>query len=70
MATYTLTIDEKSQKGKSLLSLIKAMNEVVHIEPTNITEESQSPYNQSFVKEIQESRKSKGKVIKTEDLWK
>ncbi|HOO84556.1 DUF2683 family protein [Kiritimatiella glycovorans] len=70
MATYTLTIDEKSKKGKSLLNLIKAMNEVVHIEPTTITQESQSPYNQSFVKEIQESRKSKGKVIKTEDLWK
>ena len=29
-----------------------------------------SPYNQKFVKEILESRKSKGVVINVDDLWK
>ena len=33
-------------------------------------DEEQSPYNKDFVEEILESRKSKGVVIKTEDLWK
>jgi hypothetical protein len=28
------------------------------------------PYNEEFVKEIQKSRASKGRVIRTEDLWK
>jgi len=28
------------------------------------------PYNMDFVREVNASRKSKGKVIKLEDLWK
>lgn len=35
-----------------------------------IIEEGSSHYNEEFVKEIQKSQASKGKVIKTEDLWK
>lgn len=32
--------------------------------------EEESPYNPEFVKKIAKSRKSRGKAIKTEDLWK
>jgi len=70
MATYTLTINEKTAKGKSLINLIKAMDEVVTIVSEDTIQEQSSPYNSEFVKEIQKSRKSEGKVIKTEDLWK
>ena len=35
-----------------------------------IIESAKSPYNEEFVKEIQKSRASKGKIINTEDLWK
>jgi hypothetical protein len=70
MATFMLKIDEKSSKGKSLINLLKAMDEVVTILPENEVNENESPYNQQFVKEIQASRKSKGKVINTDDLWK
>jgi hypothetical protein len=70
MATYTLTINEKTPKGKSLINLIKAMDEVVTIVSEDTIQEQSSPYNPEFVKEIQKSRKSEGKVIKTEDLWK
>ncbi len=69
MTTYTITINENNPKGKSLISLIKAMDEVVTIESEKVACEPESPYNKEFVKEIQESRKSKGKAIKTEDLW-
>ena len=70
MATYTLTINEKTPKGKSLINLIKAMDEVVTIVSKDTVQEQSSPYNPEFVEEIQKSRKSEGKVIKTEDLWK
>jgi hypothetical protein len=70
MATYTLAINEKTAKGKSLINLIRAMDEVVTIVSEDTIQEKSSPYNPEFVKEIQKSRKSEGKVIKTEDLWK
>ncbi len=70
MATYTLTINENNPKGKSLINLLKSMDEVVTFEANVIVEQEASPYNKKFVKEIQQSRKSKGKSIKTEDLWK
>lgn len=69
MTTYTITINENNPKGKSLISLIRAMDEVVTIVSENVVSEPESPYNKEFVKEIQESRKSKGEAIKTEDLW-
>ena len=37
---------------------------------TKINEETSSPYNEEFVKKIQKSRASKGKVIQPEDLCK
>jgi len=70
MATYTLTINEKTPKGKSLINLIKAMDEVVTIVSEDTVQEQSSPYNPEFIKEILKSRESEGKAIKTEDLWK
>ena len=61
MTTITITIDEKSKKGKKFVEFIKTLDFVKFDE---------SPYNPEFVKEIQKSRSSKGTVIKTEDLWK
>jgi hypothetical protein len=46
------------------------MNEVVTIVSEDKACERESPYNKEFVEEIQKSRKSAGKIIKTEDLWK
>ncbi len=68
MATITVKINARTQKTKYLLGLISeiAKNdknvEIIGIEG--------SPYNPEFIKEIQKSRGSKGKTVKTSDLWK
>ncbi len=68
MATVTIKINARTRKTKYLLGLISEIakndNNVEIISPV------ESPYNPDFVMEIQKSRASKGKVIKTEDLWK
>lgn len=61
MTTITITVNEKTAKGKKFVEFIKTLDFVKF---------NESPYNPHFVKEIQNSRESKGKVIKTEDLWK
>lgn len=61
MTTITITVNEKTAKGKKFVDFIKTLDFV---------KVDESPYNPEFVKEIQKSRASKGKVIKTEDLWK
>ncbi len=61
MKTYTITLDEKSSKGKKLVDFLKTLDYI---------KVNESPYNPDFVKEILESRAGEGKVIKTEDLWK
>ncbi|WP_373553561.1 DUF2683 family protein [Haliscomenobacter sp.] len=68
METITVKINARTKKTKYLLGLISeiAKNDK-NIEIIGLDE---SPYNPEFVKEIQKSRVSKGKVIKTEDLWK
>ena len=63
MATVTLRYNPKNELAKSIINSVKSAG-VFHVE------EEQSPYNKDFVEEIQESRRSKGVVIKTEDLWK
>ena len=63
MATVTLRYNPKNELAKSIINSVKSVG-VFHVE------EEQSPYNKDFVEEIQESRRSKGVVIKTEDLWK
>jgi len=63
MATITLEYNPNNNLAKSIIDSIKSVG-VFQIA------EEQSPYNKEFVEEIQESRRSKGVVIKTEDLWK
>lgn len=61
MTTITITLNEKSAKGKKFVEFIKTLDYI---------KIDESPYDPDFVKKIQKSRASKGKVIKTEDLWK
>ncbi len=61
MTTITITVNEKTAEGKKFVEFIKTLDFVKF---------NESPYDPHFVKEIQKSRESKGKVIKTEDLWK
>jgi hypothetical protein len=63
MTTITLRYNPKNDLASSIIRSVKSAGVF------QIMEES-SPYNKEFVEEIQESRKSKGVVIKTEDLWK
>jgi hypothetical protein len=61
MTTITITVNEKSAKGRKFVEFIKTLDYI---------KVNESPYKPDFVKEIQKSRASNGKVIKTEDLWK
>jgi len=63
MATITLQYNPNNSLAKSIIHSIKSAG-VFQIA------EEQSPYNKEFVEEIQESRRSNGVVIKTDDLWK
>ncbi|MDR1652711.1 MAG: hypothetical protein LBS01_03495 [Prevotellaceae bacterium] len=65
MATGTLTLqyDTHNTVAISIIEMIKKVGVF------SIKEEI-SPYDAGFVREIQQSRKSMGKVIKTDDLWK
>jgi predicted transcriptional regulator len=63
MTTITLRYNPNNALAKSIIHSVKSAG-VFQIE------EEKSPYNKEFVEEIQESRRSKGTVIKTEDLWK
>jgi hypothetical protein len=63
MATITLQYNPNNGLAKSIIRSVKSAGVF------QITEEK-SPYNKEFIEEIQESRKNKGVVIKTADLWK
>jgi hypothetical protein len=65
MATVTIKINARTQKTKYLLGLISEIAK----NDKNV-EIVESEYNPEFVKEILKSKASKGKAIKTEDLWK
>ncbi|HET6558039.1 MAG TPA: DUF2683 family protein [Prolixibacteraceae bacterium] len=68
MATVTIKINTRTKKTQYLLGLI---SEIAKTDKNvEILEEGSSPYNEEFVKEIQKSRVSKGKVIQPKDLWK
>ena len=51
MTTITLNIDEKSKKVKALLAFLKALK-IDQNDDISLVEESKSPYNKDFVKEI------------------
>mgnify|MGYP006206499771 CR=1 FL=1 len=68
MTTITLSINEKTEKGKALLAFLKAFyedKEVVHV-----VEEPKSPYNKEFIAKIEKARKEKGKeILPSDNLW-
>lgn len=75
----TIVINDKSIGAKKLIEFLKTQPFVTIVEERkpnpsaksmNEVKAGESPYNEEFVKIIQKSRASKGKVIKTEDLWK
>ena len=68
MSSYVLKVNEKKSSGKKLIDYLKSLSETsADIE---LVPQDESPYNKEFVKKIQASRKSKGKAIQLEDLWK
>jgi len=68
MATITVKINARTKKTQYLLGLISEIAK--NDKNVEIIGMGESPYDPDFVKEIRKSRASKGKVIKTEDLWK
>ena len=76
----TIIINERSTGAKKLIEFLKTQSFVTIVEERksgqslaksmNEAKAGKSPYNEEFVKKIQKSRASKGKAIKTEDLWK
>ncbi len=68
MTTVTIKINASTRKTQYLLGLIGEIAKGDKNIEISGTEES--PYNPEFVKEILKSRSSKGKAIKTADLWK
>jgi len=63
MATITLEYNPNNDLAKSIIASVKSAGVF------KVSEET-SPYNKEFVEQINKSRKSKGTVIKTEELWK
>lgn len=68
MTTVTIKINARTKKTQYLLGLISEIAK--NDKNVEIFDLGESPYNPEFVQEIKKSRASKGKVIKTEDLWK
>jgi hypothetical protein len=68
MATVTVKINTRTRKTQYLLGLISEIAQ--NDKNIEIIGNEQSTYNPEFVQVIQKSRASKGKVIRTEDLWK
>lgn len=66
MATITLEYNTRNLIAASLLEAIKKSG-VFKIKEKAI---EKSPYDKKFVDKIEKSRASKGKVIKTTDIWK
>lgn len=68
MTTLTITIDERTKKGKSFLQFLETLKDDSYLTIDT------TPYNQQAVKDILEGneqiRLGKGTKIKTDDLWK
>ncbi|HNW51922.1 MAG TPA: hypothetical protein PKH79_12625 [Prolixibacteraceae bacterium] len=67
MAQITFEYDGRNQAAKKAIDLFVSLG-LFKIKSEQ--DEEKSPYSPEFVQQIQKSRASKGKVIKTEDLWK
>ena len=70
MSNYVISINERMSAGKVLLNYLKSLSMTSNYVDIVVPEKKKSPYNAEFVAKIQRSRKSKGKAIKLEDLWK
>ena len=69
MASYVLTVNERTANGKLFMSIVKAFEQF--IDCVSVTpQKKEQPYNPEFVAKILQSDKSKGVKIKREDLWK
>jgi len=66
MAQITIEYDARNTVAKTIIELIYKVG-VFKIKE-EIKEES--PYNPEFVAKIRRAEKSKGKVMKIEDIWK
>lgn len=64
MATVTLQYDGRSASAKSLLDFLRTLSFV------KVCEDADPGYDPEFVAKIERSRKSKGKKIELDDLWK
>lgn len=64
MATITLHYDGRSASAKSLLEFLRTLSFV------KVSEDKDPEYDPEFVAKIKRSRKSKGKKIALDDLWK
>ena len=64
METLTIKVNTRTNRGKQLVNLINEM------EKEGSVKIEKSTYNPEFVAAVLKSRASKGKAIKTEDLWK
>jgi hypothetical protein len=70
MTTFTLKIDENSEKGKALLAFLKAFNIDKEQKDVELVEEPESPYNPEFVSKIQKARKEEGiELLPNQDIW-
>ena len=69
MATYSLTINEKTTAGKALLNYLLSLGVI-----KKVADKDESSYDPEYVAMIKhsqkEAREGKYKTIKTEDLWK
>ncbi len=63
MVTITLKYDPKNK-------LVKTIIDSAVLAGATVEKAEVSPYNKDFVKKVLKSAATKGKVIKTEDLWK
>lgn len=64
MATITLHYDGRNASAKSLLEFLRTLSFV------KVSEDKDPEYDPEFVAKIERSRKSKGKKIALDDLWK
>ncbi|MDR0367601.1 MAG: hypothetical protein LBH82_00490 [Bacteroidales bacterium] len=65
MAQITIKYDARNSMAKKAIEVFLSLP---FFEITKV-ENEESPYDPEFVKEIQAARKSKGKKIKSGDLW-
>lgn len=65
MATYTITINERTNSGKSLLIYLRSLGLIKEVDTVN---------DPDLVRKVRKSqaeiKAGKCKAIKTEDLWK